>query len=54
MADQPTPRRTGDRQLLTEGAIPRMGMSIPMPTSTKPPPAPSGQQSSTAKPQAQN
>jgi hypothetical protein len=54
MADQPTPPRTGDRQLLTEGAIPRVGMSIPMPASTKPP-APSGQQSSsTTKPQAQN
>jgi hypothetical protein len=47
MADQPPP------QLLTEGAIPRVGMSIPMPASTKPPPpAPSAQQST--KPQAQS
>jgi len=37
MADQPTPPRIGDRQFVNDGAIPRMGMSIPMPSSTKPP-----------------
>jgi hypothetical protein len=56
MADQPTPPRTSNKQLINEGAIPRMGMSIPIPASTKPPAAPpaSGQQSSsTAKPKEQ-
>jgi hypothetical protein len=35
-----------------DGAIPRVGMAVPMPASTKPPPAPSSQQGG-SKPQAQ-
>jgi hypothetical protein len=51
MADQPAQPDKGNWQIATEGAIPRMGLNIPIPASTKPPPAP-GQQSS-AKPVGQ-
>jgi hypothetical protein len=40
MADQPTQPDRGNRQLLTKGAIPRMGLNIPVPPATKPPPVP--------------
>jgi hypothetical protein len=53
MADQPAQPDTGNWQLVTEGAIPRMALNIPVPSSTKPPPAPSNQQSSGGYPQAQ-
>jgi hypothetical protein len=33
-----------------DGAIPRMGLNIPVPPGTKPPPAPSNQQSIGSKP----
>ena len=45
MADQPAQPDKGKRQPVNEGAIPRMGLDIPVPPGTKPPPAP-GQQSS--------
>jgi hypothetical protein len=45
MADKPTPTHQGEMRIAMDGAIPRMGMNIPMPASTKPP-APSSQQSS--------
>jgi hypothetical protein len=44
---------TGNWQLVTEGAIPRMGLNIPVPQGTKPPPAPSNPQSSGGQPQTQ-
>ena len=62
MAEKTTTPRTDETALAINdetglaihSAIPRMGMSIPMPASTKPPPAPSGQQgSSSATPKAQ-
>jgi len=55
MADLPPPPPAGERHLRTEGSIPRVGMSIPMPAGTKPPAPPSGQQSgSGTRPQAPN
>jgi hypothetical protein len=54
MADQPTQPAKGNWQIATEGAIPRMGLNIPVPPGTKPPPPPSNQQSSAAKPAEQN
>jgi len=52
MADKPTQPRKDGRHLITEGgAVPRMTLNIPVPPGTKPPPAPSSQQSS-SKPQA--
>ncbi len=53
MADQPAQPDRGNWQLVTEGAIPRMGLNIPVPPGTKPPPAPSNQQSIGSKPQGQ-
>jgi hypothetical protein len=59
MANQPAQPDRGSRQLITEGAIPRMGLNIPVPPGTKPPPAPSNQrtpapgQQSSAKPAGQ-
>jgi hypothetical protein len=47
MADKPILPRKDDRQVLFEGgAVPRMGMSVPMPAGTKPPPPPGPQSSS--------
>jgi hypothetical protein len=40
MADQPAQPERCNWQLVTEGAIPRMGLNIPVPPATKPPPAP--------------
>jgi hypothetical protein len=53
MADQTTQPNRGNWQLVTEGAIPRMELNIPVPPGTKPPPAPSNQQSISTKPQGQ-
>ncbi len=39
MADQPAQPDRGNWQLVTEGAIPRMGLNIPVPPVTRPPPA---------------
>ena len=47
----PTPRKEGKQIVTLDGAIPRMGMNVPMPAGTKPP-AQSGQQSSTSSQQA--
>jgi hypothetical protein len=40
MADKPTPTSQGAMHAVTEGVIPRMGMTIPMPAGTKPPASP--------------
>ncbi len=47
------PRKDGDYTVRNDsgGAIPRMGLNIPMPASTKPPPSPS--QHTSAKPAGQ-
>jgi hypothetical protein len=47
MADQPN---RGNWRRVIRGAIPRMGLNIPVPPGTKPPPAPSNQQSIGSKP----
>jgi hypothetical protein len=39
MADQPAQPDRGNWELVTEGAIPRMGLNIPVPPVTMPPPA---------------
>ncbi len=54
MPDKPAqpPRPNGRQIVIKNGAIPRMGMSVPMPASTKPPAQPI-QQNSTANQQVQ-
>jgi len=44
MADKPQQPSKGDRDIITlHGAIPRMGLNIPVPSGTRPPPAPASQ-----------